>query len=129
MNKKITIKGKVISGSGRGKHFVNLPWVKKQINTKLGFNPYLGTLNLRLSNERDTIGLRNAKGIIIKPEIGYYEGKCFRALVMKKIEGSVVLPIVPDYPSDLLEIIAPTNLRKALGLTDGMTVKVTIRLE
>ena len=129
MNNKITTKGKVISGSGRGKHFVNLPWVKKQINTKLGFNPYLGTLNLRLSNERHNIGLRNAKGIIIKPDVGYYEGKCFRALVMKKIEGAVVLPIVPNYPSDLLEIIAPVSLRETLGLTDGMTVKVTITLE
>lgn len=129
MNKKITINGKVISGSGRGKHFVNLPWVKKQINTKLGFNPYLGTLNLRLSNERDSSGLRNAKGIIIKPEIGYYAGKCFRALVMKKIEGAVVLPIVPNYPSDLLEILAPVNLRETLGLTDGMSVDLTIRLE
>ena len=129
MNKEVVLKGKVFSGSKRGKHFVNLPWVKKQINAKLGFNPYIGTLNLRMSNEMDIHDLRKANGIKIKPEKGYYEGKCFKALVMKKVEGAVVLPDVPEYPSDLLEILAPVNLRKTLGLKDGDIVEVTIRIK
>jgi riboflavin kinase len=129
LNKEVVVEGKVFSGSKRGKHFVNLPWVKKQINAKLGFDPYIGTLNLRVTNEMDTQDLRKANGIRIKPEKGYYEGKCFKALVMKKIEGAVVLPDVPEYPSDILEVLAPVNLRKILGLKDGEMVEVTIKIE
>jgi len=129
LTREIVLKGKVFSGNKRGKRFVNLPWVKKQINEKLGFNPYLGTLNLRLTNETGVHKLRKAKGIKIKPEKGYYEGKCFKALVMEKVEGAVVLPDVPEYPPDLLEVLAPVNLRKTLGLKDGVEIEVTIRIE
>ena len=128
MNKEVILKGKVISGNKGGKQFVNLPWVKRQLHEKLGFNPYLGTLNLRLANEIDIHELRRADGITIKLEKGYYKGKCFKALVMGKVEGAVVLPDVPDYPPDLLEILAPINLRKTLGLKDGMEIEVTIRI-
>jgi riboflavin kinase len=126
---EIVLKGKVVSGDKRGRLFVDLPWVKKQINEKLGFNPYIGTLNLQLPNKTALDRLREADGIIIVPEKGYFEGKCFKALVNGKIEGAVVLPDVPDYPSDLLEVLAPMNLRKTFGLKDGMYVEVFIRIE
>jgi len=129
LNKEVVLKGKVFSGNKRGKRFVNLPWVKRQINEKLGFNPYIGTLNLRLPNEAGVNELREVNGIKIVPEKGYYEGKCFKALVMGKVEGAVVLPDFPEYPPDLLEILAPVNLRKTLGLKDGVEIEVTIRIE
>ena len=129
MTYEILLKGKVFSGDKRGSLFVNLPWVKKQINEKLGFNPYIGTLNLQLPSKRVLDRLREANGIKIMPEKGYFVGKCFKALVNGKIEGAVVLPDVPDYPSDLLEVLAPVNLRKTFGLKDGMEVKVSIRVE
>ena len=129
MTHEIVLKGKVFSGGKRGRLFVDLPWVKEQINQKLGFNPYIGTLNLRLPNKTVLDRLREADGTIIVPEKGYFEGKCFKALVNEKIEGAVVLPNVPDYPSDLLEVLAPVNLRKTFGLKDGMEVKVFIRIE
>ncbi len=129
MNKELTVKGKVISGTKKGKQIVNLHWVKRQFIEKLGFNPYPGTLNLQLTNETDIQKLHRSDGIIIKPEKGYYEGKCFKALVMGKAEGAVVLPDVPDYPPDLLEILAPVNLRETFGLKDGMEIEVKIKIE
>ena len=129
MTQEIVLKGKVFSGNKGGKLFVNLPWVRKQMDEKLGFNPYAGTLNLRLPNETVLNRLREADGIIIVPEKGYSEGKCFKALVNEKVEGAVVLPDVPDYPLDLLEVLAPVNLRKNFGLIDGMEVVVNIILE
>ena len=73
--------------------------------------------------------LRKANGIKIKPEKGYYEGKCFKALIMKKVEGAIVIPNIPEYPSDILEVLAPVNLRKTLELKDGEMVDLTIRIE
>ena len=128
--KKITLRGKVFSGGGTGSLFVNLPWAKKQFKEKLGFNPYPGTLNLQLSPRTDVKELGNAtKGIKIKPPEGFHGGRCFKALVMEKVWGAIVVPDVPGYPPNLLEILAPIHLREALGVKDGMEVKVTVWLE
>lgn len=97
---------------------------------KLGFNPFPGTLNLQLSPGTDVKELRNpTKGIKIKSPEGFHEGRCFKALIMKKLWGAVVVPDVPGYPADLLEILAPVNLRKTLGLKDGMEIEVAIRID
>jgi len=128
--KKIILRGRVFSGGGTGSLFVNLPWAKKQFKEKLGFNPYPGTLNLQLSPETDSKELRNArKGIKIKSPKGFREGRCFKALIMEKLWGAVVVPDIPGYPHNLLEILAPVNLRETLGLKDGVEIEVTVWLE
>jgi len=127
--KKITLKGRVFSGGGTGSFFVNLPWAKKQFREKLGFDPYPGTLNLQLISIIEKENLRKAEGIKIEPQEGFYGGRCFKALVMENVWGAIVIPDVQGYPRDVLEILAPVNLRKALNLKDGMEVKVTVWLE
>ena len=128
--RKITLKGKVFSGGGTGSFFVNLPWAKKQFKEKLGFNPYPGTLNLQLSPGTNVKELRDAtKGIKIKSPEGFHEGWCFKVLIMEKLLGAVVVPDVPTYPHDLLEVLAPVNLRETLGLKDGVEIEVTVWLE
>ncbi len=129
MSKELVFKGKVSSGSKQGKIFVSLPWVKKQIKTKLGFDPFIGTLNLRVINKTDIKDLREANGIKINPEKGYYEAKCFRAQVMNKITGGIILPDVPEYPSDILEVLAPVNLRRTFGLKEGEIIEVIVMIE
>jgi len=128
--KKITLKGRVSSGGGTGSLFVNLPWAKKQFKNKLGFKPYSGTLNLQLSPGNDVKALRNTtKGIEIKAPEGFHEGRCFKALIMGKHLGAVVVPDVPRYPNDLLEILAPVNLRETLELKDGVEIEVVVLLD
>ena len=129
MKKDIELKGTVISGSGSGKYFVNLPWAKRQFQEKLGFNPYPGTLNLQLSKKSDLNELKIAEGIRIVPEKGYQEGKCFRALVENKVCGAVVVLDFFGYPPNLLEVMAPVNLRETLGLQDGRKIEVTVHIE
>lgn len=128
--RKVTLKGKVFSGEGTGNLFVNLPWARKQFRRKLKFNPYLGTLNLQVSSRKVIKELRNAtRGVKIEAPEGFYEGRCFEAVVLGKVRGAVVVPDVPGYPSDVLEIVAPINLREELKLKDGMELTVTVWLE
>jgi CTP-dependent riboflavin kinase len=70
LKKEIVLKGTVFSGRGKGRHFVDLPWARKQFQEKLGFNPYPGTLNLRLLKKSDLDTLKKAIGITISPEEG-----------------------------------------------------------
>jgi len=128
--RKIILEGRVFSGGGIGSFFINLSWVRSQIKEKLGFNPYPGTLNLQLLPGTDVKELRDTtKGIKIKSSEGFHEGRCFKALIMEKLWGAVVVPDVPKYPNDLLEIMAPVNLRETLGLKDGVDIEVIVWLE
>ncbi|MEM2337816.1 MAG: DUF120 domain-containing protein [Candidatus Bathyarchaeia archaeon] len=129
--KIVCVKGKVVSGIGKGAKFIELPWVRRQINEKLGFTPYAGTLNIMLNEEYINARkiIEKATPIIIVPEPEYCRGKCFRAFIMNSAEGAVIIPEVEDYPENILEVIASVNLRNKFKLEDGDLVKVSVILE
>jgi riboflavin kinase, archaea type len=123
----LVFEGTVFSGEGRGKKYVELPWFKGQTKEKLGFFPYPGTLNVCLK-EKDVEKrrvLETAEGLTVEPQTGYYSGVLFKAII-NGVECAVVIPIMPNYPSDVLEIIAPVYLRDSLNLVDGSFVTVVV---
>ncbi len=121
------LKGKVFTGEGSGKKYLSLPWVKQQIEEKLGYTPFVGTLNLRLNEEsvEQQKQLKTLKAMIISPKVGYCVGMLLKAHVYG-VDCAVVLPQVEGYPNDVLEIIASVNLRERLKLKDEDTIVVTI---
>lgn len=124
---QVTFRGKVFSGKGEGRKFVSLPWVQRQIEEKLGFIPYAGTLNIRLTKE----GARKKKllGKARKSEISPKEGFCTGVLIEACMNGlgcGIVVPQVPSYPEDELEVVAALNLRERFGLGDGSVVCVKV---
>ena len=127
--KTLCVKGSVFSGKAEGAKFIKLPWVKKQIKEKIGFDPYNGTLNLRLANgdslKLDKV-LKTAKPIEISPETGYCPGKCFKARMKRSIQCVAIIPQIPNHPKNVLEIIAPFNLREKLHLRDNDTVEIVL---
>ncbi len=127
--KKIILEGTVFSSRGEGKKFVGLPWVKKQIEEKLGFTPYAGTLNLRLPKEGEAQGkqLSNASPMEIYPEKGYCKGILIKAQ-LGSLECAIIIPKVPNYPNDVLEIIAPVNLREHLNLKDDDKINLSVNV-
>lgn len=124
--------GTVFSGEGVGREFIELAWVRRQINEKLGFDPYRGTLNLRLSRteaQRLEKILSKAKRIEITPEKGFCRGWCVRVWVTNQIEAAIIIPEKTQYPSDILEVIAPISLRQVLSLEDGDALEVRVQLD
>jgi len=124
---RVTFTGTVFSGTGEGRRFIELPWVRRQIEEKLGFTPYSGTLNIHLNKE--SIGrkklLEKAKRLEVCPEKGYCTGILIKACT-DCTECAVIMPQIPSYPNDVLEVIAPWYLRERLNLSDGSEVAVTI---
>jgi len=125
----VTVKGIVFSGEHVGRQFVKISWARKQIKEKLGFNPYFGTLNIRLP-EKQTKKLKQllkeVKGIEITPAKGFFRAQCFNVKIMDKIKGAIVIPEKPDYSPNVLEILAPVYLRETLSLKDGDEIQITI---
>jgi riboflavin kinase, archaea type len=130
---RIEIIGTVFSGLGEGAYYVSMKGYKKQFLAKLGFEPFPGTMNLRLDlpvYRKVRRDLGTIKGIHIE---GFKDGKrtfggaeCFRAMVNDKVEGAVLVIERTIHDDTVLEIISPTNLRREFKLKDGDPLTVTI---
>jgi len=123
------LSGKVITGLGEGQYYISLDGYRAQFIEKLGFDPYPGTLNIRL----DTPGVEFRKGINANIRISGFtsenrtfgSGSCFKIRI-DDIDGAVIVPERTHYPEDIIEIIAPVNLRKYLNISDGSIVEVEV---
>jgi riboflavin kinase len=125
--KEILFSGTLISGSGGGRKYVELEWVKRQVKDKLGFDPYPGTLNLRLDSEnvkRRVVLEKNARLRLCHSE-GYCTGLLFKA-ALDDLPCGVVIPQIENYPENMFEIVASKNLKQELRLRDGDLVTVTV---
>jgi len=130
---KIEIVGTVFSGLGEGAYYVSMKGYKKQFLAKLGFEPFPGTMNLRLDlpvYRKVRRDLGTMKGIHID---GFKDGKrtfggaeCFRAMMNDKVEGAVLVIERTIHDDTVLEIISPANLRREFKLKDGDPLNVTI---
>jgi riboflavin kinase len=65
----LTLSGTIASGQGNGKKYLQLSWVEKQIQEKLGYTAYPGTLNIKLNKESTILKyqLKKAPAIQICP--------------------------------------------------------------
>ena len=126
--KTLLVKGKVFSGSGEGAKFIQLPWVRKQIAEKLGFIPYPGTLNIKTTGGSRELKelLKDEKAIEISPIEGFCRGRCFRAILIGNLKCAIIVPEIPNYPENTVEIIAQVNLREKFKLKDGDVIEVKI---
>ncbi len=129
---ELVMNGVVFSGLSEGSYYMSLEGYRKQFRSKLGFDPYPGTLNLRIRKED-----QNERRLLESFPFIYVEGfanaqrsygpaKCFKAVVNEKIQSAIVLPIRAHYGEDVVEIIAPHPLRKQLRLKDGDLVRVRV---
>ena len=119
------LRGKIASGLGQGQYFLTREGYSRQFLQKLGFVPFPGTLNVRLEGpfpaEKQAIRIEG----FAEEGKSFGECKCYR-IKLNGIEAAVVRPEKSRYPPELIEVIAPVQLRRALGLEDGDSVEVIL---
>ncbi len=117
--------GKISAGLGQGQYFISREGYSRQFLQHLGFVPFPGTLNVLLEEPFPV----EHQAIIIEGFLeegrSFGECKCYR-IKLNGIEAAVVRPERSRYPADLIEVIAPVQLRLALGLEDGDAVEVIL---
>jgi CTP-dependent riboflavin kinase len=127
----LKIVGTVTTGTGEAGRITELPWVKIQFIEKLGIDPHPGTFNIEAaaSDLHKLNILRHAKAIEILPAQQHHcKGISFHALIAGKVRGAVIIPMIPDYPPEKLELISKVNIKKALGIKDGDLVDIEVYL-
>lgn len=129
----ITLEGVVFTGLGEGAYYISKERYKKQFMEKLGFEPYPGTLNLKLTTDYD-VKTRSELEAYPAIEIEGFKNEdrtfgsvtCYPATIDNKMKGALILALRSHYDASVIEIIAPVFLRKYLNLKDGHKVKVEI---
>ena len=129
----ITLEGVVFTGLGEGAYYTSKEQYRKQFIERLGFDPYPGTLNLRLTTDYDT-KTRSELETYPSVEVEGFKNedrtfgvvRCYPATIDNKVKGAIITALRSHYDASVVEIIAPVNLRKHLKLKDGHKVKVEV---
>jgi riboflavin kinase len=129
----ITLEGTVFTGLGEGAYYISKEGYRKQFIEKLGFDPYPGTLNLRLTTDYDAKA-RDELEAYPAVEIEGFKSedrtfgsvKCYPVIVENKAKGALISALRSHYDASVVEIIAPVPLRKHLKLKDGHKVRVEV---
>jgi len=133
----IELAGQVTSGLGEGRYYMSIEEYKRQFKEKLGFEPYPGTLNVKLYPEyiKNRLLLSKLPGIVIegfeKNGRKFGSVKCFRATIegAEDIPCAVLIIEKTHHGPEIIEIIAPVKLREILNLKDGSPVKVRVSID
>jgi riboflavin kinase len=122
--------GAILSGVQEGAYFLGLAWVRDEVRRLAGFEPYPGTLNVRLLDAAAVLRwrrIRKEAGLsLTPPDPQACGGRLLPALVEGKVRAAVVVPDVTWYGDEVLEVIAPVRLRAHLGLEDGDRVRLEV---
>ncbi len=134
--KSIELKGTVFSGEGEGKYYVSQPGYMDSFQTKLGYKPFHGTLNVRIGiNYVDNLDLiRGSWPIIIKgfksEERPFDDVLCYPLKVVGlDAKAAGIIPRKTHHPTNVLELISKVNIREELKLKDNDELTIEFSLE
>jgi riboflavin kinase len=134
--KAMSFTGTVFKGLGEGAYYIGLEGYKSQLAKALRFDPYPGTLNLKLDDPFQIEQKRQLRGFDGLRIEGFqsqgrtYGGaRCYPATVgAQHLQASVLVIDRTHYDDSVMEIIAAKYLRGALGLSDGDRLPVEVAL-
>jgi CTP-dependent riboflavin kinase len=128
MTAEVRLAGEVVSGAAKAAFFTRLDWVRQQCRQQLGFDPYPGTLNVRVSEKHLAAlkGLFRQPGVELAPPTKEFCSARALPVRIGGIAGALILPQqdVRIHDDTVVEIMAPVLIRDALGLSDGSTVEI-----
>lgn len=123
--------GTVVSGLFEGAYYMSKEGYRSQIRQKLGFDPFPGTLNVKIKPEDFDKRRRLEKHPSAILE-GFKDGersfgscKCYPLLLNEEIKGALILADRTIHDLSTMEIVSPVYLRRHFQLGDGDTIKIS----
>ena len=148
--KPMLFKGKIVTGMGEGAYYMSLDGYKKQFQNKLVYEPFPGTLNVKIEDKNY---LNSRKDLINYPSI-FIDGfknsdrtfgwvRCYPATISQETklccdmtqsqttdissDVHVLLLERTHHNNNLIEVIGPLNLKESSNLKNGDTIVVMIK--
>jgi riboflavin kinase len=128
--------GRVVSGVGEGAYYMSLEGYRKQFEKKIGYIPFLGTLNLEIADDlsienRENLESQNYYFIngFSDPNRSYGWVKCYPVIINdnEKIQSHLLILERTHHAKDMLELISPLNLKHTLSIRNGDYVNIKIK--
>jgi riboflavin kinase len=127
----VELEGIVVSGLFEGAYYIGKEGYRRQIEEKLGFDPFPGTLNIRISDEDYEKRQRLERLPSFKLE-GFKDGersfgtcRCYPLTINDEVDGALIVAERSIHDSNIMEVLAPVYLRRQLRLADGDRVKLS----
>ncbi|WP_410765831.1 DUF120 domain-containing protein [Haloferax sp. DFSO60] len=132
----VTLDGTVTGGMGEGRHYISLSGYMEQFIERLGYEPFPGTLNVKLTE--DAIHARAGMSSLDAVPIDGWEddertfgpATCYAAQIDAGDETyepvHIIVPERTHHDESQLEIIAPDKLRDELELEDDDSIAVRV---
>lgn len=125
--KKLT--GRVQSGLGEGKYYINLSGYQKQFKEILGRKVFAGTLNLKIKEFELNELLSSKEKILVNgfstEKRSFGPALLFKIKINNSVSGAIIVPERTNHPPDIMEVISEFNLRKKLKLKDNDIIHLT----
>ena len=132
----VELKGTLVSGMGEGAYYMGLKGYTKQFQSKIGYVPFPGTLNVRLDQKihQETIKqFETLNGIKIK---GFADGKrtygwvkCFSGKLNNSAHCELIILERTHHDDSIIELISQSCLRKTAKLKDGSKISIKIQID
>lgn len=133
---EIELTGRVTGGMGEGKHYISLSGYMRQFTSKLGYEPFAGTLNVELDEEAvyAWAGIDSIEPIRIEgwknEDRTYGPAFCWPARIETSNQtydrAHVIAPERTHHGDDQMELIAPDRLRDELSLEDNDEIEIYV---
>jgi len=123
--KKSDLNGNVKTGMGEGSYYVKI--YSKRFEKTLNFKPFLGTLNLVVNPVKKKEFLAHLNPVKInsfKTKSRTYGAVYCYGVKINNLKAALLIPERARHPENIIEIIAPVNLRKRFNLKENDTIKV-----
>jgi len=127
----IEFEGTVVSGLFEGAYYISKDGYRRQIAEKLGFEPFPGTLNVRIRQDdfQKRRRLESCPGVHIEGfkdgERAFGSANCYPVTINDEVEGALIVAERSIHDYNVMEIISPIYLRRKLGLADGDKVRLS----
>lgn len=126
--KKTSIIGILKKGFGEGAYYVSQKQYQQRFKEKMGFEAYPGTLNLQINKEELLLFVSNSEPVKIEgfqtKERTFGSLTCYKVKI-KNTDAAIVVPERTRHSEDMIELIAPVNLRDSLNLKENDKVKLS----
>ncbi len=132
----VELKGTIVSGMGEGAYYMGLKGYTKQFQTKIGYIPFPGTLNVRLDQKIHQESIKQFEtlnGVKIKSfsdgKRTYGWVKCFNAKLNNSTNCELIILERTHHDDSIIELISKSCLRKTGKFKDGSKVLINIQID
>lgn len=129
----VQLSGTLVSGMGEGAYYMGLKGYTKQFQSKIGYIPFPGTLNVKLDKKIHQEAIKQFEILEGTKINSFSDGKrtygwvkCFSAKLNNSIKCELIILERTHHDDSIIELISKVCIRNSAKLKDGSKIMLQI---